>query len=157
LGVGSKEAERLASPSGRHLPCNHPAAVSSRPSILIVEDDPVVGFAIEDYLRHCGYAVRVAGTVDFALRMLEQYAHDLLIADLRLEGTDSIDGLELASQSLRRGQVAHAILVTAWSDDSTVTRAAVAGVAAVVKKPAPLAELAALINTIVASRDPEPA
>lgn len=129
--------------------------MTSRASILIVEDDPVVGFAMQDYLHHSGFAVRVVASVEHALDASERQVHDLLIADVRLEGTDSIDGLELASRALRRGHVRHAILVTAWSDDLTVTRAAVAGVAAVIKKPAPLAELAALINTIVAPRDPE--
>jgi DNA-binding response OmpR family regulator len=124
--------------------------VSAR-SILVVDDDAIVAFATSDYLRGCGFAVTVAETIEQGRAALAAVHHDVLIADLRLVGTDSLDGLDLANLALRQRRVHHAVVVTAWSSTATVTRAAVMGVAAVVNKPVPLAELAALITGLIAS------
>lgn len=123
--------------------------------MLIVEDDPVVAFATCDYLSHRGFAVTVAATIDDGRAALRASGHDVLIADLRLAGTDSLDGLDLAGEALREHRVLHAVLVTAWSTGATVTRAAVMGVSAVVNKPVPLAQLAALITDLIASTPEE--
>lgn len=124
-------------------------------SILILEDDPVVGFAVEDYLSHEGFTVTRTTTVQEAYRALSGSRHDLLLADLRLGATDTLEGLDVAAAALSSRRVDHAVVVTAFSTDGTVARAAVLGVAAVVNKPVPLPELAALITRLVAQRDPE--
>ncbi len=131
------------------------AALSRPASILIVEDDAIVAFALDDYLRQRGHVVLLAASGQAAREALGRQRFDLILADLRLDGTDTVDGLDLAGESLRGRRVDHAIIVTAWSDDATVARAAVMGVAAVVKKPIAMAELAALVANIIRNGDRE--
>ncbi len=116
--------------------------------VLLLEDDEAVAFAISDFLDHAGCAVTAARDTDAGLDVLATERFDLLIADLRLAGTDNIDGLDVAHLAIDRARVGAAIVLTAYSYDSTIERAAKLGVAAVLRKPLPLRELAALITSL---------
>ena len=57
--------------------------------VLIVEDEALVGMAIEDALNYLGIDVAgVAGTVDEALAQVEQHHFDGAILDVQLHGKD---------------------------------------------------------------------
>jgi DNA-binding NarL/FixJ family response regulator len=124
--------------------------VAPQPHILLVEDDAVVAFAVEDFLKQHGFLVAVAATADGARTRLAAARHDVMIADLRLGEGDNLDGLDLAEAALRGDRVDHVVLLTAYSTDATVTRAAVLGVAAVVRKPVPLTHLRDLLGSLLA-------
>ncbi len=124
--------------------------VAPQPLILLVEDDPVVAFAVEDFLKQHGFVVSVATSVQDARTLLAATRHDILIADLRLGEGDNLDGLDLAEAALRGDRVDHVVVLTAYSTDATVTRAAVLGVAAVVRKPVPLLHLHDLLLSLLA-------
>lgn len=117
--------------------------------ILLVEDDAVVSFAIADYLGHAGFRVTVARTAAAAHGALQRGPFAIVIADLRLGGTESHDGFDVVTQALRDRSAAHAVILTAYGDDAMVTRAAVLGVDAVVKKPVPLVELVGLLRNLL--------
>jgi two-component system, response regulator PdtaR len=70
--------------------------------ILIVEDEPLVAFDNEHFLREAGY--EIVGTVDThedAARILKEQDVDLVLADLRLRGEG--DGAGVARLATARG------------------------------------------------------
>ena len=62
------------------------------PTLLLVEDDPVLRTFLADNLTADGYELRVAGTLRDALRQLEYHRIDLAVVDV---GLPDGSGLEL--------------------------------------------------------------
>ncbi|CCE09896.1 putative two component-response regulator receiver (CheY-like protein) [Bradyrhizobium sp. STM 3843] len=62
-----------------------PMRANDRARILIVEDDPLIGFDLAVELEHAGFAVvGVAPSVAKALTLFEQHGCDLAILDVNL-------------------------------------------------------------------------
>lgn len=60
---------------------------ANRPTILIVEDEPIIAMMIEDYLDELGYAVAgSADTVAAALALVAESGCDAAILDVHLSG-----------------------------------------------------------------------
>ncbi len=67
---------------------------SSRPRILIVEDEVLIRIMVSDELRDAGYEVIEAATADEAVEILQTaLPFDLVFSDVRMPG--SMDGLGL--------------------------------------------------------------
>ncbi|HVC57692.1 MAG TPA: response regulator [Stellaceae bacterium] len=59
-------------------------------SILIVEDEPMLAFALEEFLIDAGFAIAgVAGRLATALTMIESVVFDVAILDANLAGVDA--------------------------------------------------------------------
>ncbi len=69
--------------------------MSTKPSILAVEDSPAAQALLRAQLQHGGYAVTVVGTAAAALQHLQQGHHGLALIDLELP---DLHGLALAQQ-----------------------------------------------------------
>lgn len=65
----------------------------NRPRILIVDDERLIRWSLQQKLSSSGYAARDAGTGEDALRMLEEERPDLVLLDVRLPGIDGIEVL----------------------------------------------------------------
>ena len=72
----------------------------TRPSILVAEDDPAIGNALQRALNHEGYEARRAGDGAQALEMLAGRAADLVILDVSMP---YVDGLEVCRRIRRAG------------------------------------------------------
>src|SRR5690242_21021779 len=71
--------------------------ISHHSSVLIVEDDPDLSLALEDYLQHDGYTVRCARTGRQALQEAEDHSFGAVVLDLGLpdlSGFAVLRGLE---------------------------------------------------------------
>jgi DNA-binding NtrC family response regulator len=68
-----------------------------RATILIVEDEVLVRWAIADYLQDCGFKVLSASSAEEAIDALRQYALeiDIVFSDVRMPGP--MDGFGLAA------------------------------------------------------------
>src|SRR4051812_2236435 len=95
-------------------------------TILIVEDDPGIAELEKDRLEEAGYAIRVATTADEALEEVRRRDVDLILLDYRLPG--NVDGLEFHARVRAAGFDIPVILVTGFSNESTVIRALRSGV-----------------------------
>jgi len=58
------------------------------PSILVIEDDPVLGKAMATHLRHAGYDVDLAEDGERGLRRMQHHRPDVAVVDLMLPGVD---------------------------------------------------------------------
>ena len=89
----------------------------SKPTILIVEDEPLIADDIAETLERHGYTV--CGIVDEALEALDainDHCPDLALLDINIEGDQ--DGIELAGQL-----TVPFVFLTSYYDKSTIERA----------------------------------
>ena len=71
------------------------ASLSSRPIILVVEDDALLRFMTADFLRDCGLRVLEAANADEAVGLLQTTSQICAVfTDIQMPGT--MDGLGLA-------------------------------------------------------------
>jgi CheY-like chemotaxis protein len=66
------------------------------PTILIVDDEPLIRMALSDFLQECGFKTLEAADAAEAVQMVNSYAVvlDLVMTDIRMPGT--MDGFGLA-------------------------------------------------------------
>ncbi|ASU58153.1 response regulator [Nocardiopsis dassonvillei] len=63
------------------------------PSVLVVDDDPLIRRTLEVNLRARGYTAYLADTGEHALRLVARHHPDLLLLDLGLSGMDGLEVL----------------------------------------------------------------
>jgi CheY-like chemotaxis protein len=91
-------------------------------TILVVEDEPLVGAELQELLMDLGYSIpEVVDDGSRALEAFREYRPDLILMDIRIKG--SIDGVETAAQ-IRQTSGVPIIFVTAYSDPAIVARVA---------------------------------
>ena len=77
------------------------------PSVLVIEDDPILGKAMVMHLRHAGYDVDLAEDGERGLRRIRHVRPDVAIVDLMLPG---LDGWAV-TEAIREDQLGVPIIV----------------------------------------------
>lgn len=91
-------------------------------TILVVEDEPLVGVELQEQLTFLGYRVPEVLTEGAEVRgAAARLKPDLVLMDIRLKG--QVDGID-AADDLRRTSDVPIMFLTAYSDPRTVSRAA---------------------------------
>jgi len=121
---GGRAAAAAAAP-------NRPA-VSSRPRILVVDDESSIRDLLAKTLALAEYDVDTAPDGRAALERLRMYSYDLLIADLKMPG---IDGLTVIREAKRFKADLPVIIITGFSTESSAIEAVNLGVAGYLTKP----------------------
>jgi DNA-binding NtrC family response regulator len=104
-----------------------------RTRILIVEDEPIVALGIGTSLGKMGYHVAgTAATGEQAIKAARELAPDVILMDIRLQGT--MDGVSAAAE-IRSSSGAPVVFLTAYADEQTLTRAKAASPFGYVQKP----------------------
>jgi response regulator NasT len=115
--------------------------------VLIVEDDTLVGLGVRAHLERLEHTVvgQAANEAE-ALELFRTHQPDLVIADIRLNNNSSggTEGIDLA-EKLQAEKPCPVIILSAYSDDELIRRAAGAGVFGYLIKPATREALAAQI------------
>ncbi|GEM_PF-3197790 len=95
--------------------------VKTKPRILIVEDEIIVAFAIEETLNNSHYQVMTSvESGEKAIKYLENEQVDAVLMDIRLSG--NLDGITTA-QLIRDRFKIPVVFLTAYSDTKTLSRA----------------------------------
>lgn len=95
----------------------------AKTSILVVEDESIVAKDIQNSLKKLGYTVpSVENTGEDAIDAAGQYKPDLILMDIMLKG--EISGIDAAEQIRQRYQIP-VIFLTAYADESTLSKAKV--------------------------------
>jgi DNA-binding NtrC family response regulator len=110
-------------------------------TILLVDDDAGVRFALIEVLRDRGYRVISASSGAQALTLLDGV--DVVVTDLSMPG---MDGLELVSRIAARAPALPVILLTAHGSDNMVRIASSRGACGCVSKPFDIDEIARVIE-----------
>ena len=123
-------------------PARSQPAAGELPRILVVDDEPQALRHVRDALSRAGYAPIVTGDPEEALRIMREYAPQLVLLDLMLPG---IDGLELMD-AIRETADVPIIFLSAYGQEEVIARAFDRGAADYVVKPFAPTELAARIR-----------
>lgn len=92
-----------------------------RAKILIVEDENIVAFNIQNRLEGLGYTVTaVTSSGEVALQKIAETCPDLVLMDIKLKGT--LDGIQAAEQIRNEFQIP-VVYLTAYTDEETLNRA----------------------------------
>jgi len=85
--------------------------------VLIMEDDPTIRLALAHALKNQGAEVRTCCSLECALEAIQGHPFDVILADLRMRGPESADGLELLKVVRRIYPHTRVIIMTAYGSD----------------------------------------
>ena len=122
--------------------------MSSRPKILLIEDDPGISAALTKELQAEGYEVAMATRGDDGLALAREQPCDAVLTDLKMPG---ISGLELIEQLHTAKPKLPIIMMTAFGTTETAIEATKLGAYDYVLKPFDTGELLDLVAKAVAS------
>jgi excisionase family DNA binding protein len=114
------------------LPPSRPATGSTRPRVLVVDDEASIRDLLSKTLALAEYDVDVAPDGRSALERMRMYPYDLLIADLKMPG---MDGLAVIREAKRYKADLSVIIITGFSTESSAIEAVNLGVAGYLTKP----------------------
>ena len=104
----------------------------SNTSILIIDDEPLVGEVLRDFLKDEGYDVHLSADGKEALGVFKEVRPELVITDLNMPG---ISGFQVAAEVKRMKPSVPVVLLTGWDVDFTTVELQGRGIDALIKKP----------------------
>ena len=107
-------------------------AATTRPRVLVVDDEASIRDLLSKTLALAEYDVDVAPDGRSALERMRLYPYDLLIADLKMPG---MDGLTVIREAKRYKADLPVIIITGFSTESSAIEAVNLGVAGYLTKP----------------------
>jgi two-component system OmpR family response regulator len=112
--------------------------------VLLVEDDPVLGRALQISLHVEGYQVTWVQDLKTAFTATEKAKHSLVILDL---GLPDGSGISLLKKLREQGSAVPVIILTAKTDEDSVVEGLQTGANDYIRKPFSKKELSARIKT----------
>lgn len=106
--------------------------------VLLVEDNPIIGNAVQDHLRAEGWSVDWSMTLESAKTILGAKAHDVVLLDLRLPDGS---GLDVLKHMKINGNSTPVIVMSAYDQLSDQMTAISIGAVDYLVKPFGLAEM----------------
>lgn len=128
--------------------------IENRPSLLVVDDDPVTRARLEAYFSEAGYDVQAADNGQKMWDVLRAQSIDVVLLDVGLPGKD---GLELARELRAHDERVGIILVTGRSDDIDKIVGLESGADDYVTKPFNSRELLARVKIVLRGNRNRPA
>src|SRR5215472_6429804 len=107
-------------------------SMSSKPSILIVDDEPEVRESLEELLGSEGYNLDSARTAEEGLKCLDDHLYDLALVDVNLPDGS---GLDVLKSLKRESPDTGVIMITAYDSSQTAFQASKEGAESYVTKP----------------------
>ncbi len=105
--------------------------------VLLMEDDPVLGDILTDYLQKYYFVDRVFESAE-AMRYIDDISYDLMILDINVPGQS---GIELLRDLRSYDDTTPAIIITAYADTRHLKDSFDAGAHDYIRKPFELEEL----------------
>jgi two-component system, NtrC family, response regulator AtoC len=125
------------------------AKILALPHLLLVDDEAPLRHVVAERLREHGFDVTEADTGEQALSLLNDFAFDLVISDLRLPG---VDGQHVIETALERYPGIIAIVVTGYGTVKDAVDAIKRGATDFVTKPFQFEHLLHILRTAIEQR-----
>ena len=119
------------------------ATVKADLSVMVVDDEPIVGKRLKPSLEKSGFTVECYESPAAAMERLKQKPFDIVVTDLRMEGMDGIQILEYIMANCERTRV---ILITGYATVEVAREALVKGAFDFISKPFKPRDLRAVVN-----------
>jgi two-component system OmpR family response regulator len=122
---------------------------TSKPRVLVIEDDSIVGGVIDLALRSMGYAVDWAKDGESAAPLIDKQQHQALLLDLGLPGRD---GMEILASLRQDGNTVPVIIITGRTSLDDRAKALKLGADDYILKPFHAAEVLARLRAVLRRR-----
>ncbi len=119
--------------------------------ILVVDDEPAIGWSLREVLTDDGHAVEIAPSVAAGLAACRTFLPEAMLLDVRLPDRD---GLEALPEFRAAAPAAAVVVMTAFGDLDTAVRALDAGAFDYLPKPFDLATVARMLTRATAAAGP---
>lgn len=112
--------------------------------VLIVDDEPLIRWALAETLEHAGHQIEETESAHETIERLSSgYEPDLVLLDFRLPDSNDLDLL----RAIRRlSPASGVVMMTAFGSEDMVAEAERLGVYAVVDKPIAIDDLPSLVE-----------
>lgn len=100
--------------------------------VMVLDDEPIVGERIRDYLEKKGMVVETFTESPLALERLKEKSFDVIVTDIKMKGPTGIDVLMAAKEQLENAAV---ILITGYASSETLRQAEAVGAYDYICKP----------------------
>jgi DNA-binding NtrC family response regulator len=117
--------------------------------ILIIDDEPAIGWSLREMLADEGHSVELAGNVEAGLEACGRFAPDAMLLDVRLPGRDGLSALPELRSLMPEAPI---VVMTAFGDLDTAVRAVNAGAFDYLVKPFDLERVARTVSHALAER-----
>ncbi|MFQ5797593.1 MAG: response regulator [Bacteroidota bacterium] len=124
----------------------NPLSEDSAFSVLVVDDEPLVRWSLENSLRKAGYQVTTAQSAEQAIEELRVSHFDLIITDMRLPRQDGFTVAAVARKYFPQSPV---MMITAYGDEVARSKAGEQGIVYFVDKPFDLAKMVSMVSEIL--------
>lgn len=111
--------------------------------LLLVEDNPIIGNAVQDHLHAEGWSVDWSMNLESAIAAIAAATHDVVLLDLRLPDGS---GLDLLKFTEARGDATPVIVMSAYDQLSDQIAAMSIGAIDYLVKPFALTEMAVRVR-----------
>jgi DNA-binding NtrC family response regulator len=101
-------------------------------SILVLDDEPIVGKRLRAALEKNGYAVEVFEDSRAALRRLDEREFDIVVTDVRME---EVDGIQVLEHVLERSKRTKVVVITGYATVEVAREALAKGAFDFIAKP----------------------
>ncbi|MEW6337404.1 MAG: response regulator [Acidobacteriota bacterium] len=117
--------------------------MAKRTSVMVLDDEPIVGDRVRAALERAGFAVEVFTDSSAALHRLGEARFDVLVTDMKMRGPSGLDVLRHAREHTPATRV---IVVTGYATIETNREAVALGAFGFVPKPFKLHDLVQLVT-----------
>ena len=118
--------------------------------ILIIDDEPAIGWSLREMLSDEGHTVEVAASVEAGLETCGRFEPEAMLLDVRLPGRDGLSALPELRSIVPNAPV---VVMTAFGDLDTAVRAVNAGAFDYLVKPFDLESVSRIVAHALAERD----
>jgi DNA-binding NtrC family response regulator len=118
--------------------------------ILIIDDEPAIGWSLREMLSDEGHTVEVAASVEAGLETCGRFEPEAMLLDVRLPGRDGLSALPELRSIVPNAPV---VVMTAFGDLDTAVRAVNAGAFDYLVKPFDLESVSRIVTQALAERD----
>ncbi len=106
--------------------------MNTKPQVLVIDDDAVVGRSFDRVLSRKGYEVSTALTGEEGLKNIEATEYDVVFTDIKMPG---MDGLEVAERIKAKCPWTPVVVITGYGTEENEAEASLLGVSGFVHKP----------------------
>ncbi len=106
--------------------------MNTKPQVLVIDDDAVIGRSFDRVLSDKGYEVSTALNGEEALKDMENTEYDVVFTDIKMPG---MDGIEVAERIKARCPWTPVVVITGYGTTENEAKASVLGVSGFIRKP----------------------